>query len=70
MKKRREEIEKHSLPIFDAIPWDILMKLGDKIIIRSLKSGYSKEATLVALDEFLLSVHACGITMQKTLKNS
>ena len=40
------------------------------IIIRSLKSGFSKEATLIALDEFLLSVHADEIRMKKTITNS
>ncbi len=71
LKKRRDKIEEFPLPIFfDAIPWDILMKLGDEIIIRSLKSGFSKEATLIALDEFLLSVHADGIRINKAITNS
>ena len=67
---RREEIENHPLPFFDAIPWDVLMEIGNEIIIRSLKSGFSKEATLIALDEFLLSVHADGIRQIKTITNS
>ena len=67
---RREEIENHPLPFFDAIPWDVLMEIGNEIIIRSLKSGFSKEATLIALDEFLLSVHADGIRQIKTIANS
>ena len=70
LQKRREEIENRSLPFFDAIPWDVLMEIGNEIIIRSLKSGFSKEATLIALDEFLLSVHADGIRKNKTITNS
>lgn len=69
LQKRREEIENHPLPFFDAIPWDVLMEIGNEIIIRSLKSGFSKEATLIALDEFLLSVHADGIRKNKTITN-
>ena len=70
LQKRREEIENHPLPFFDAIPWDVLMQLGDEIIINSLKRGFSKKVTQAALDEFLLSVHAGGIRVNKTLTNS
>ncbi len=70
LKIRREEIENRPLPFFDAIPWGVLMEIGNQIIIRSLKSGCSKEATLIALDEFLLSVHADGIRQIKTITNS
>jgi hypothetical protein len=46
------------------------MELGNEIIIRSLKSGFSKEATLIAPDEFLLFVHAVGIRQIKTITDS
>jgi len=46
------------------------MQLGDEIIINSLKRGFSEKATQTALDEFLLSVHADGIRVNKVLTNS
>jgi len=63
-------IVQHTLPFFDAITWDVLIEIGNEIIIRSLKSGFSKEATLIALDEFLLSVHAVGIRQIKTITDT
>ena len=70
LQRRRDEIEMRPLPIFNAIPWDVLMQLGDEIIINSLKRGFSKKVTQAALDEFLLSVHAGGVRVNKTLTNS
>jgi len=70
LQSRRDEIEMRPYLIFTAIPWDVLMQLGDEIIINSLKSGFSKKFTQAALDEFLLSMHAGGISRNKILTNS
>ena len=59
----REHMKKHVITRSDELPLEVLDIIVDDMIVAASKSGNSKEATITAIDEFLLSVS------QQTLKD-
>ena len=56
-------MKKHVITRSDELPLEVLDIIVDDMIVAASKSGNSKEATITAIDEFLLSVS------QQTLKD-
>ena len=59
----REHMKSHPITRSDELPFEVLDIIVDNMIVAASKAGKSKEATIAAIDEFLLSAS------QKTLKN-
>ena len=56
IKELREYIEQHPFKQSTGFPVDLVNIMVDNLIVTSLKSGQTKEATVKAINEFLLSV--------------
>ncbi len=52
----REHMKNHPITCSDELPLEVLDIIVDDMIVAASKSGKSKEATIAAIDEFLLSV--------------
>ena len=52
----REHMKNHPITRSDELPLEVLDIIVDDMIVAASKSGKSKEATITAIDEFLLSV--------------
>ena len=52
----REHMKNHPITRSDELPLEVLDIIVDDMIVAASKSGKSKEATIAAIDEFLLSV--------------
>jgi hypothetical protein len=59
----REHMKNHPITRSDELPLEVLTIIVDDMIVKAGKAGKTKEATIAAIDEFLLSAS------QKTLKN-
>ena len=56
IKELHEYIEQHPFEQSTGFPVDLVNIMVDNLIVTSLKSGQTKEATVKAINEFLLSV--------------
>ena len=56
IKELREYIEQHPFKQSTGFPVDLVNIMVDDLIVSSLKSGQTKETTIKAINEFLLSM--------------
>jgi hypothetical protein len=56
IKELREYIEQHPFKQSTGFPVDLVNIMVDNLIVSSLKGGQTKEATIKAINEFLLSM--------------
>jgi hypothetical protein len=56
IKELREYIKQHPFKQSTGFPVDLVNIMVDDLIVSSLKSGQTKEATVKAINEFLLSM--------------
>jgi TPR repeat protein len=52
----REHMKNHPITRSDELPLEVLDTIVDDMIVKASKAGKNKEATITAIDEFLLSV--------------
>ena len=52
----REHMKNHLITRSDQLPIEVLDIIVDDMIVKASKAGKTKEATIAAIDEFLLSV--------------
>jgi len=62
----REHMKNHPITRSDELPLEVLDIIVDDMIVKASKAGKTKEATITAIDEFLLSVSR--ETLKKDLK--